>query len=156
MRRYTERVEAGDGAAMEADDSATLSFDQRSKTRLRVVLDGSGTEAGVVLPRGLVLRGGDLLRASDSHVIRVIAAPEAVSTVRAGPDAAAGPGALARAAYHLGNRHLAVQIGDNWLRYLTDHVMDDMLRAMNYRVTHDLAPFEAEGGAYQGHAHLHG
>jgi len=131
-----------------------LSFDQRRKTRLRVVLDGAGKEAGVVLPRRLVLRGGDLLRASDSHVIRVIAAPEAVSTVRAGPDAAAG--ALARAAYHLGNRHLAVQIGDNWLRYLTDHVMDDMLRAMNYRVTHDLAPFEAEGGAYHGHAHPHG
>lgn len=157
MRRYTERVDARDGdGAVAAHDSATLAFEQRCKTRLRVVLDGSGSEAGVVLPRGSVLRGGDLLRAPDAHVIRVIAAPESVSTVRANSDDAADPGALARAAYHLGNRHLAVQIGDHWLRYLTDPVIDDMLRAMNFRVTHDLAPFEAEGGAYQGHGHPHG
>lgn len=155
MRRYTERVEAA-AAGITADDSATLAFEQRRKTRLRVVLDDSGAAAGIQLPRGSVLRGGDLLRAGDSHVIRVIAAPEAVSTVRAQSDGAADPGTLARAAYHLGNRHLAVQIGDHYLRYLTDHVMDDMLRAMNYRVTHDLAPFEAEGGAYHGHGHPHG
>lgn len=153
MRRYTERVDACDGdGVVAADDSATLAFEQRCKTRLRVVLDDSGAAVGIQLPRGSVLRDGDLLRADDAHVIRVIAAPEAVSTVRADANGAA----LARAAYHLGNRHLAVQIGDHWLRYLTDHIIDDMLRAMNYRVTHERAPFEAEGGAYhgaRGHGH---
>lgn len=151
MRRYTERV---DGAAdITADDSATLEFERRCKTRLRVVLDDSGAAVGIQLPRGSVLRGGDLLRADDAHVIRVIAAPEAVSTVRADANGAVegdAGAALARAAYHLGNRHLAVQIGDHWLRYLADPVIDDMLRAMNYRVTHERAPFEAEGGAYPG------
>ena len=149
LLRYTERVDADSAAAVH--DSATLPFDKRCKTRLRVALDRSGIEVGLVLPRGSVLRGGDLLRASDASIIRVIAAVEAVSTV-----SGETPGALARAAYHLGNRHLPVQIGAGWVRYLSDHVIDEMLAAMGFAVAHQHAPFEAEGGAYDSaHAHAH-
>ncbi len=147
LTRYIERIDT----SSTVDDSATLPFEKRQKTRLRVTLDQSGEEVGLVLPRGSVLRDGDLLRAQDTSVIQIIAEPEAVSTV-ASDDA----GQLARAAYHLGNRHVWVQIGDGWIRYLTDHVLDDMLTAMGYQVAHEREPFEPEGGAYQGgHSHHH-
>ena len=77
----------------------------------------------------------------------MVAGPEAVSTVNADD-----PKALARAAYHLGNRHVAVQVGDGWLRYLADHVLDDMLRGLGLEPKSERAPFEPESGAY-GHAH---
>jgi len=183
MRRYIERVgdgdDGGDGDDVTVDDTVTLTFQQRCKTRLRVTLDAAGVDAGIQLPRGLVLRDGDVLRSDDAHAIRIIAADEKVSTVRVGhlrhprsPLSGGGDGdasgegnngtgsmALARAAYHLGNRHLAVQIGPGWLRYLADHVIDDMLRAHGFCVTHEHAPFDAEGGAYSiggGHGHSHG
>jgi len=151
MRRYIERV--GDGDDVTVDDTVTLTFQQRCKTRLRVTLDATGDDAGIQLPRGLVLRDGDVLRSDDAHAIRIIAADEKVSTVRVGDgdgedNNGTGTMALARAAYHLGNRHLAVQIGPGWLRYLADHVIDDMLRAHGFCVTHEHAPFDAEGGAY--------
>ncbi len=146
LTRYIERIDT----SSTVDDSATLPFEKRQKTRLRVTLDQSGEEVGLVLPRGSVLRDGDLLRADDSSVIQIIAAREAVSTV-VNEDA----GLLARAAYHLGNRHVWVQIGDGWIRYLTDHVLDDMLIAMGYPVAHEREPFEPEGGAYSG-THNHG
>src|SRR5262245_53112460 len=100
-------------------DTLTLPFELRQKSRLRVRLD-SGQDAAVVLPRGGVLLDGDLLRADDGTVVRVRAAVEEVSTASAS-DATA----LLRAAYHLGNRHVAVQIGTGFVRYLHDHVLDD-------------------------------
>ena len=60
---------------------------------------------------------------------------------------------LARAAYHLGNRHVSVQIGAGWLRFLHDHVLDDMVRGLGLVVTLDTQSFEPEAGAYSGHAH---
>jgi urease accessory protein len=129
-------------------DTLTLPFHLRQKSRLRARLD-SGEEVGLMLARGRVLRGGDRLLASDSRVVLVQAQAEAVSTVQ-NEDAQA----LARAAYHLGNRHVAVQIGAGWLRYLHDHVLDDMLRALGMRVALEHAPFEPEAGAY-GHGHSH-
>ncbi|WP_424945721.1 urease accessory protein UreE [Candidatus Spongiihabitans sp.] len=151
--RYTERVQARlEADAVKVDDCATMPFEQRQKTRLRIVLDRSGAEVGVMLPRGSVLRDGDLLRAADATIIQIIAAKEAVSTVF-NEDA----GLLARAAYHLGNRHVHVQIGEGWIRYLTDHVLDGMLASMGCEVTHQRVPFEPEGGAYHAHhpAHHH-
>lgn len=136
-------------SAGSADATLTMSYELRCKSRLRTALD-DGTEVGVVLPRGTVLRDGDRLRAEDGRIIEIIAAGERVSTVR-GADA----GALARACYHLGNRHVAVQIGDGWARYLHDHVLDDMLVAMGFEITMEIAPFEPESGAYGGHAHHH-
>lgn len=126
----------------------TLPFQSRSKSRLRTTLDG-GEEVGLVLDRGSVLRGGDLLIADDGRVVEVVAAPEAVSTVRSDD-----PWQLARASYHLGNRHVALQIGQGWVRYQHDYVLDDMVRGLGLQVTVEEAPFEPEGGAY-GTAHPH-
>ena len=99
-----------------------------------------------MLPRGTVLRGGDGLRAEDGEIIAVRAAIEDVSTAYC-----ADPVRLARAAYHLGNRHIAVQVGAGWLRYLHDHVLDHMLTEMGMEVKREDAPFEPEAGAYHGH-----
>jgi urease accessory protein len=128
----------------------TLPFQLRSKSRLRTTLDG-GEEVGLMLERGSVLRGGDLLIADDGRVIEVVAAPETVSTVRAGD-----PWKLARASYHLGNRHVALQIGQGWLRYQHDYVLDDMVRGLGLDVVVEAAPFEPEGGAYGATPHNHG
>ncbi len=128
-----------------------LPFELRQRSRLLAVLD-TGEEVGLMLPRGTVLRGGDRLQVSDGRLVEVIAAPEQVSIVR---DADART--LARAAYHLGNRHVAVQITADSLRYLRDHVLDDMLRGLGLKVQADVLPFEPEAGAYaQEHAHSHG
>jgi len=131
-----------------ADLQLVLPFESRNKSRLRTSV--SGEEAGLFLERGTVLRGGDLLLADDGRVIEVVAAPETVSTVRA----AAG-GSLARAAYHLGNRHVALQIGDRWLRYQHDYVLDDMVRGLGFSIEVEEAPFEPEAGAYGAGSHQH-
>ena len=88
------------------------------------------------------------LRATSGLVVEVRAAPEAVSTARA-DDALL----LARAAYHLGNRHVALQLGPGWLRYPHDHVLDNMARELGLTVNREQAPFEPEAGAYQTHDH---
>jgi urease accessory protein len=140
-----------------ADRKLVLPFGERSKSRLRAVLD-NGEEAGLFLERGSVLRHGDLLLADDGRVVEVQAAAETVSTVHT-PDALV----LGRAAYHLGNRHVALQIGTGWLRYQHDHVLDDMLRGFGLEVVIEDLPFEPEGGAYvaashhtHAHSHQHG
>jgi urease accessory protein len=130
-----------------AERRLLLPFSERSKSRLRAVLD-NGEEAGLFLDRGTILRGGDLLLADDGRVVEVQAADESVSTVHTD-----NPLQLARACYHLGNRHVALQIGPGWLRYQHDHVLDDMLRGFGLEVRVELAPFEPEGGAYVSHAH---
>jgi urease accessory protein len=122
----------------------------RQKSRLRAKLD-SGEEVAVLTQRGRILRDGDRLLASDGAVVLVKAAPEQVSTART-DDATT----LARVAYHLGNRHIAVQIGPGWLRYQHDHVLDDMVRALGLSVVSETAPFEPEAGAYSGATHAHG
>lgn len=128
----------------------TLPFQLRSKSRLRTTLDG-GEEVGLMLERGSVLRGGDLLVADDGRVIEVVAAPETVSTVRAND-----PWQLSRASYHLGNRHVALQIGKGWVRYQHDYVLDDMVRGLGLEVIVEEASFEPEGGAYGNVPHHHG
>jgi urease accessory protein len=128
-----------------------LPFELRQRSRLLATLD-SGEEIGLTMPRGTVLRGGDRLQASDGRLVEVVAAPEQVSIVHSG-DARQ----LARAAYHLGNRHVAVQVTTTAIHYLADHVLDDMLRGLGLAVESGLLPFEPEGGAYsQAHAHGHG
>ncbi len=129
----------------------TLPFELRQKSRLRARLD-SGEEVGLFLPRGTVLRHGDRLRATSGLVVEVRAAPETVSTARADD-----PLLLARAAYHLGNRHVALQLGSGWLRYPHDHVLDGMVRELGLDVICEQLPFEPEAGAYGGghHGHAH-
>lgn len=134
----------------QADQVLTLPFELRQKSRLKAQLD-SGKEVGLMLPRGLLLRGGDCLRAEDGSVIRIEAADESVSTVHHDDLLM-----IAKASYHLGNRHVPLQIGNGWLRYQHDHVLDDMVRGLGLNVMHEMAPFEPEGGAYSGgHGHHH-
>lgn len=128
----------------------TLPYELRQKSRLRATLD-NGDEIGLLLPRGTVLRGGDCLKSETGKVILVRAAEEVVSTVYE-----KDPALFARACYHLGNRHVPLQIGEGWLRYLHDHVLDDMLRGLGMKVSCERAPFEPEAGAYGGgHQHHH-
>ena len=125
-----------------------LPFESRQKTRLRARL-ASGEEVALLLPRGEILRGGDLVTASDGRVIEVLAAPEKLLHVecRSAAD-------LAKAAYHLGNRHVPVEVGDGYLRIAADHVLENMLRKLGARLAELEAPFEPEAGAYAGgHSH---
>src|SRR5690606_25658243 len=116
--------------------------------RQRAVL-ASGREVAIVLRRGSVLRGGDVLRSRTGESITVVAAPEELSTVYC-RDARR----LARLAYHLGNRHVALEVGDGWVRYARDHVLDDRVRHLGSEAVHETAPFEPEAGAYAG-GHTH-
>ena len=130
--------------------SATLNLETRIKSRLRITLD-DGRDAGLMLERGQLIRGGELLSdEAGSEVIRIIAADEQVSTVRC-----ADPLQLARAAYHLGNRHVPLQIEAGFVRYQHDHVLDDMVRGFGLEVLVEQAPFEPEAGAYQSAPHSH-
>lgn len=128
----------------------TLPFELRQKSRLRAQLN-NGEDVGLMLERGQVLRNGDCLRAENGLIIEVQAAIETVSTIHS-DDALL----LARACYHLGNRHVPLQISERWCRYLQDHVLDDMVTALGLTVSHEQAPFEPEAGAYghsnQGHS----
>ena len=125
-----------------------LPFDLRMRSRLRTRLV-SGEEAVLKTERGAILRGGECLRAEDGRVVRVSAAPEKVMHVTC-----ADRFELTRAAYHLGNRHVPVEIGDGYLRIAADHVLLDMLLGLGARVEELEAPFEPESGAYGGgHGH---
>jgi urease accessory protein len=125
-----------------------LPFEDRQKSRLLALLD-SGEEVGVLLPRGTVLRGGDQLASDDGRTIEVVASAEGVSIV-SDPD----PRQLLRAAYHLGNRHVPVQVTPTSLRYLHDHVLDEMVQGLGLHVRYANLPFEPESGAYASeHAH---
>ena len=97
-----------------------------------------------------MLRGGDYLRANDGRIVRVVAADEELMQARC-----ATAFELVRAAYHLGNRHVPVQIGEGWLRFQADEVLAQMLRGLNATVTTVTAPFEPEAGAYAGGHHHH-
>ncbi|HBG29250.1 urease accessory protein UreE [Candidatus Macondimonas diazotrophica] len=135
-----------------AGGTLTLAFDARQRSRQRVRLD-DGREYALLLPRGTVLQHGDRLRDAHGRIVTVCAAKEAVSTVHT-----ADPLQLARACYHLGNRHVPLQITAHWLRYRHDHVLDDLAIRLGLTVTHEQARFEPESGAYDeggGHAHHH-
>lgn len=138
-------------AAASPSDTLTLPFELRQKSRLVAELE-SGRRVALALPRGHVLRGGTLLQAEDGSVIGVRSADEELSVVRCGD-----PAALVRAAYHLGNRHVALQIENGALCYLHDHVLDDMLLGLGLEVRVEQRPFEPEAGAYGrgGHHHHH-
>lgn len=160
MIRLTHLLNGADSGDTTPDATLTLPLANRIKSRLRVTLD-DGREAGLFLERGLSLRDGDLLASPEGLTVRVRAAPESLS-VASCPD----PLLLARACYHLGNRHVPLGIEAGRLRYQHDHVLDAMLRSLGLAVGHEEGPFEPEPGAYAGsgggpdlardHAHGHG
>jgi urease accessory protein len=143
--KVTEKIQP----TQKAHATLTLPFELRQKSRLRAVLD-NGQEVGLLLPRGDILRDGDCLRAENGMIIRLNAAKEALSTV-----ASTDTLLLHKACYHLGNRHVPLQITDNGLRYLQDHVLDQMVESLGLSVKHEMLSFEPESGAYQQHAHTH-
>jgi len=145
MLTITKRVKEAD----KIDDYIELPFVLRQKSRLRVTTK-AGIDAGLFLDRGIILRDGDLLRSDGGLVLQIIAAQEPVYNVIAETQRA-----LMGAAYHLGNRHVPLQIGDGWLRLEQDHVLKEMLLGLGMQVTAMLAPFEPEAGAYGG-GHRHG
>lgn len=156
LRHLVRVVEAGRAGTRAAEVDETLPtlelpFDLRSRSRLRARLS-TGEEVALVLPRGTVLRDGALL-AGDGLRVRVRAAPEDLLEVRA----PAG-GSLARLAYHLGNRHVPVEVGADRLWLGHDHVLAEMLAGLQAGLTRVRRPFEPEHGAYgggHGHGHAH-
>ena len=134
--------------------TVTLDWDLRQKSRFETT-DSLGRSVGVFLPRGTVVRGGDVLIAEDGSLIRVEAAPQSVLRITA-CTAHGSPFDLTRAAYHLGNRHVPIELRPDYLQIEPDHVLADMLRAMHLIVNPVDAPFEPESGAYSSHGvHAH-
>jgi urease accessory protein len=123
-----------------------LAFEQRQKSRLKTKLV-SGEEVALMLPRGEILRGGDLVTASDGRVIEVVAEAEKLLHIESD--------SLAKIAYHLGNRHVPVQVGGGFLRIAADHVLEEMVKKLGAKVSAVEAPFEPEAGAYAGGHHQH-
>jgi urease accessory protein len=126
-----------------------LTFEQRNRSRLHAMLT-TGEPVGLVLPRGTILRDGDHLVTDGGEVIVVRAADEDV--VDAHCDDAA---ALARVAYHLGNRHAHVEIGAGFVRFAADAVLAQMCERLGARVEPRRARFEPEAGAYAAGHHAH-
>lgn len=135
-----------------------LDWDVRQKSRFDAT-DSLGRQLGVFLPRGTLVRGGDVLVAEDGSMVKVIAAPQAVLRITA-CTSHGSPFDLTRAAYHLGNRHVPIELKPDHLKIEPDHVLADMLRAMHLIVNAAEEAFEPEGGAYSsgghGHGHHHG
>jgi urease accessory protein len=129
------------------DAELLMPYEMRQKCRLRTRTT-AGEEVGLFLPRGSVLRDGDHLEAEDGRIVKVTAKPEQVLQVRC-DDAVQ----LARIAYHLGNRHVAIQIGEGWLRIANDYVLREMVEGLGAVTVAMDAPFDPEPGAYGGHHH---
>ena len=154
-----KRIAGGKGLSnvlVKRGSEVELDWDVRQKSRIEAT-DSQGRALQVFLPRGTVLRGGDVLVAEDGSLIRVKSAPQPVLVVTHCPDHGT-PFDLLRAAYHLGNRHVPLELQPDRLLLEPDHVLADMLRAQHLIVTEATGAFEPEGGAYEpgAHAHDHG
>jgi urease accessory protein len=163
MIQASKLISQGHGLApvlLKRATTVELDWDVRQKSRFDAT-DSAGRSLGVFLPRGTAVRGGDVLVAEDGSMVRVLAAPQAVLKIthcqRHGT-----PFDLIRAAYHLGNRHVPIELKPDHLKIEPDHVLAEMLRAMHLIVTAVDEPFEPENGAYAtgghfgGHRHDHG
>ena len=166
MLQVSKLVPQGKGLApvlVRRAATVTLDWDVRQKSRFDAE-SSDGRRVGVFLPRGTAVRGGDVLITQDGSLLRVIAAPQPVLRITACTDHHHGHDHdpafdLMRAAYHLGNRHVPIELRPDHLKIEPDHVLADMLRAMHLNVAEVREPFEPEGGAYaacHGHGHHHG
>ena len=157
MLTFNKLIPRGRGLApvlVKRAATVELDWDVRQKSRFDAT-DSLGRALGVFLPRGTVLRGSDVLLAEDGSLLRVIAAPQTVLQVTQCVEHGS-PFDLMRAAYHLGNRHVVLELQPDRLQFEPDHVLAAMLRAMHLTVTEAQAPFEPEAGAYAaggGHGH---
>ncbi len=158
MLTANKRMSGGAGLApvlLKRAPTIELDWDIRQKSRFDAT-DSSGRAIGVFLPRGTVVRGGDALVLEDGTLVRVIAAPQPVLHISHCPEHGT-PFDLTRAAYHLGNRHVPIELRADHLKIEPDHVLRDMLHAMHLIVREDTLAFEPESGAYssEGHGHSH-
>lgn len=160
MIQASKLIPQGKGLAPVLVKRATtieLDWDVRQKSRFAAT-DSAGRDLGIFLPRGTLVRGGDVLVAEDGSMVRVIAAPQPVLVITQCKNHGT-PFDLTRAAYHLGNRHVPIELQPDHLKIEPDHVLADMLRAMHLIVTEQNLAFEPEGGAYaagHGGGHSHG
>ena len=159
MLTVNKLISQGQGLAsalLKRASTVELDWDVRQKSRFDAT-DSSGRSLGVFLPRGTVVRGGDVLVAEDGSLVRVSAATQQVLRITH-CQAHGTPYDLIRAAYHLGNRHVPIELKPDHLQIEPDHVLADMLRAMHLIVHQVEQPFEPENGAYAtgGHGHGHG
>ncbi len=157
MLQVSKLLAGGHGLApvlLKRANTVELDWDVRQKSRFDAV-DSAGRQLGVFLPRGSAVRGGDVLVAEDGSMIRVVAAPQAVLRITHCSEHGT-PFDLIRAAYHLGNRHVPIELKPDHLKIEPDHVLADMLRAMHLIVREVNEPFEPEGGAYSAGGHGHG
>ena len=158
MIQVSKLITQGHGLAAALIKRATsveLDWDVRQKSRFDAT-DSSGRQLGIFLPRGTLVRGGDVLVAEDGSLIKVLAAPQPVLVITACSEHGSAFD-LTRAAYHLGNRHVPIELKPDHLKIEPDHVLADMLRAMHLTVREETLAFEPEGGAYAstGHGHSH-
>ena len=158
MLHSSKLISQGHGLApvlVKRASTVALDWDVRQKSRFDAT-DSLGRSIGVFLPRGTVVRGGDVLVLEDGSLVRVIAAPQPVLHITHCTEHGT-PFDLIRAAYHLGNRHVPIELKPDHLKIAPDHVLSDMLRAMHLIVREDSLAFEPESGAYdkQGHGHDH-
>lgn len=158
MLQATRLLPSGQGLApalVSRAPTTELDWDVRQKSRFDCT-DSRGRHIGVFLPRGTVARGGDVLVCEDGSLVRVIAAAQPVLVITQCTEHGS-PFDLTRAAYHLGNRHVPIELRPDRLQIEPDHVLAEMLRNMHLTVVVAMGPFEPEGGAYSGgHAHHHG
>ena len=160
MQQASKLIAGGKGLApvlLKRAPTVELDWDIRQKSRFDARLS-DGRAIAVFLPRGSVVRGGDVLLTAEGELVRVIAAPQAVLRITACPAHPLSEQAfdLMRAAYHLGNRHVPIELKPDHLKIEPDHVLADMLRAMHLEVAEVSEAFEPEGGAYGGHGHSQG
>ena len=158
MLQVSKIISQGAGLAsvlLKRASTVELDWDIRQKSRFETI-DSLGRQLGIFLPRGTLVRGGDVLIAEDGSMVKVIAAPQ--STLRITACTSHGSAFdLTRAAYHLGNRHVAIELKPDHLKIEPDHVLAEMLRSMHLIVNEVDEAFEPEGGAYSasGHGHAH-
>ena len=160
MLQVSKLLPQGQGLApvlLKRATTVELDWDVRQKSRFAAT-DSAGRELGIFLPRGTLVRGGDVLVAEDGSMVRVIGALQPVLVITHCQHHGT-PFDLTRAAYHLGNRHVPIELQPDHLKIEPDHVLADMLRAMHLIVTEQNMAFEPEGGAYaagHGGGHSHG
>jgi urease accessory protein len=157
MLACSKLIAGGKGLAsvlLKRASSVSLDWDVRQKSRFETV-DSLGRSLGVFLSRGTVIRGGDVLVAEDGSLIQVNAEPQEVLRITA-CTIHGSPFDLTRAAYHLGNRHVPIELKPDHLKIEPDHVLAEMLRAMHMTVNTVHEAFEPEGGAYISGGHNHG
>lgn len=152
MLTFEHRIDTGVNK-VNADFSVTLPFESRQKSRLRIALD-NGDVVGIILPRGSVIKDGDCLADHNNHVLEIRSAKESVSVLSCDSTSV-----FARLCYHLGNRHVPLQIANTaenaqsglWACYLADHVLDQMVVSLGGVIRHEQMAFEPESGAYHHH-----